>query len=407
MSDPVVLLSTGDVVGPAGGVTDNSMVLFSGTSGKLVKGNNAVVTAAGLALLDDVDAAAQRTTLSLNNVNNTSDINKPVSTAQQAALNTKLNLSGGNMTGAIVSTSDVLVAGNYGSVLRGYLYNHDAGFGILNAAGQWAVRAVPGGGLELTGPTSVIGATSFNTGINVNGSVNGGNVLQTSSQTPDNAGNVHLWLKNYNGSERGLIYGAGDNTLHIRANSGNGGETVVNSANAWSFPSTVNISGVLTAGSLNTNSITATGVTAYGGITATGNINTTGGNLYVGNIGGAYSTLAADGNVNGSMWGGWLSSHLPSTYSKLGMGQTWQNVTGSRTINTIYTNNTGRPIQLNIVLTTSGFGAFISMLVGGEAIIGYIPNGLATSFQVIVPTGATYSVPAAGVLAINTWQELR
>lgn len=65
MSDPVVLLSTGDVVGPAGGVTDNSMVLFSGTSGKLIKGNNAVVTAAGLALLDDVNAAAQRTTLGL------------------------------------------------------------------------------------------------------------------------------------------------------------------------------------------------------------------------------------------------------------------------------------------------------------------------------------------------------
>ena len=65
MSDPVVLLSTGDVVGPAGGVTDNSMVLFSGTSGKLIKGNNAQVTVAGLALLDDVDAAAQRTTLGL------------------------------------------------------------------------------------------------------------------------------------------------------------------------------------------------------------------------------------------------------------------------------------------------------------------------------------------------------
>ena len=65
MSDPVVLLSTGDVVGPAGGVTDNSMVLFSGTSGKLIKGNNAVVTAAGLALLDDVNADAQRVTLGL------------------------------------------------------------------------------------------------------------------------------------------------------------------------------------------------------------------------------------------------------------------------------------------------------------------------------------------------------
>lgn len=89
MSDPVVLLSTGDVVGPAGGVTDNSMVLFSGTSGKLIKGNNAVVTPQGLALLDDLDAASNRATIGLNQVNNTSDLNKPVSTAQQAAIDTK------------------------------------------------------------------------------------------------------------------------------------------------------------------------------------------------------------------------------------------------------------------------------------------------------------------------------
>ena len=38
-------------------------------------------TAAGLALLDDIDAAAQRTTLSLNNVDNTSDATKNAATA--------------------------------------------------------------------------------------------------------------------------------------------------------------------------------------------------------------------------------------------------------------------------------------------------------------------------------------
>jgi hypothetical protein len=67
------------------------MVLFDGTSGKKVKGNNAVVTAQGLALLDDADAAANRATIGLNLVNNTSDINKPVSTAQQTALDAKAN----------------------------------------------------------------------------------------------------------------------------------------------------------------------------------------------------------------------------------------------------------------------------------------------------------------------------
>ena len=99
MSDPVVLLSTGDVVGPAGGVTDNSMVLFDGTSGKKVKGNNAVVTAQGLALLDDVDAAANRATIGLNLVNNTSDLAKPISIPQQTALDFKADTA--LFTGAV------------------------------------------------------------------------------------------------------------------------------------------------------------------------------------------------------------------------------------------------------------------------------------------------------------------
>ncbi len=90
MTDPVVLLSTGDVIGPNSS-TDGTMALFDGTSGKKLKGNNAVVTAQGLALLDDADAAANRATIGLNNVNNTSDANKPISTAAQTALDLKVS----------------------------------------------------------------------------------------------------------------------------------------------------------------------------------------------------------------------------------------------------------------------------------------------------------------------------
>lgn len=46
-------------------------------------------TAAGRALLTAADAAAQRTALSLGNVDNTSDASKPVSTATQTALDLK------------------------------------------------------------------------------------------------------------------------------------------------------------------------------------------------------------------------------------------------------------------------------------------------------------------------------
>lgn len=50
------------------------------------------ITAAGHALVDDANAAAQRTTLGLGNVDNTSDAAKPVSTATQTALNGKQDL---------------------------------------------------------------------------------------------------------------------------------------------------------------------------------------------------------------------------------------------------------------------------------------------------------------------------
>jgi hypothetical protein len=47
-------------------------------------------TAAGLALMDDANAAAQRTTLGLGNVDNTSDASKPISSATQSALDAKV-----------------------------------------------------------------------------------------------------------------------------------------------------------------------------------------------------------------------------------------------------------------------------------------------------------------------------
>jgi hypothetical protein len=78
-------------------------------------------TAAGRALLDDADATAQRVTLGIGNVDNTSDANKPVSTATQTALNGKAATSHahGNITsaGAIGSTSGQIVVTTTGGVL--------------------------------------------------------------------------------------------------------------------------------------------------------------------------------------------------------------------------------------------------------------------------------------------------
>lgn len=64
-----------------------------------------LITAAGKALLDDADAAAQRATLGLGNIDNTSDTNKPVSTLTQTALDLKANLTALDLKANLASPS--------------------------------------------------------------------------------------------------------------------------------------------------------------------------------------------------------------------------------------------------------------------------------------------------------------
>lgn len=73
----------GGVIGPASAV-DNTPAVYDGATGKLLK---------------NITYAAFKTAASLDNVNNTSDANKPVSTAQQTALDLKANLASPALTG--------------------------------------------------------------------------------------------------------------------------------------------------------------------------------------------------------------------------------------------------------------------------------------------------------------------
>lgn len=86
----------------------------------------------------------------------------------------------------------------------------------------------------------------------------------------------------------------------------------------------------------------------------------------------------------------------------IGIGQTWQDVSASRAVNTDYTNNTGRPIQVCAAFSN---GATRQFTVDGID-VGYIAGAdAAGTVQVIVPNGSVYRLDGTGTILI--WSELR
>ncbi len=98
-----------------------------------------------------------------------------------------------------------------------------------------------------------------------------------------------------------------------------------------------------------------------------------------------------------------------AAFSSLGYGQTWQNVTGSRSKGTTYYNTTGKPILVIIKSTQTTGNTALAFSIDGVELSG-AQGAAATSavlnMTVIVPAGRAYSVTVA-VGSIATWFELR
>lgn len=92
-----------------------------------------------------------------------------------------------------------------------------------------------------------------------------------------------------------------------------------------------------------------------------------------------------------------------------GIGQTWQDVTASRALGTTYTNSTGKPIQVSVVVRdTSGYDD-LYFFVNDTMVVG-MPDiaGSTYGFQQItitVPPTQTYRLQTANLL--HSWMELR
>lgn len=134
---------------------------------------------------------------------------------------------------------------------------------------------------------------------------------------------------------------------------------------------------------------------------------------------GAYAINFGLGTDNQLRTGGWsrggnyviLDSGNYTSYisSPLGVGQSWQNVVGSRAIGTTYTNSTGRSIQISIAVQL-GPNATGYLVIGGNQVNrGSNPFGdrsiNVTQFFAIIPNGVTYAV--TGFNGITFWWELR
>lgn len=124
--------------------------------------------------------------------------------------------------------------------------------------------------------------------------------------------------------------------------------------------------------------------------------------------------IEADGAAGWNVFGGSAQIPYSQAFSNLtfGQGQTLQDVTSSRTLNTIYTNTTGKPIVAYIQTTQStGAGQFLSILFTTPIAIGVSEAIAAVANQtlfasVVIPPGTSYRATSSGV-SLTNWLEFR
>jgi len=91
----------------------------------------------------------------------------------------------------------------------------------------------------------------------------------------------------------------------------------------------------------------------------------------------------------------------------IGVGQTWQDVTSSRSSGVTYTNSTSKPITAAVSVRDSGGGDPANAFVGATRVIyNYNVDDHGESFTFIIPAGSTYRCDY-GANPLQSWVELR
>lgn len=98
----------------------------------------------------------------------------------------------------------------------------------------------------------------------------------------------------------------------------------------------------------------------------------------------------------------------------LGVGQTWQNMTGSRTLGSLQTNNTGRTIVIRVTAsnTSTASSGQLTPVIAGSSLTtqgftesnGSSWNALSIPLQIEVPPGNTYQVNGTNATLLSWWE---
>ena len=125
----------------------------------------------------------------------------------------------------------------------------------------------------------------------------------------------------------------------------------------------------------------------------------------------ATSATNATNATNVSGTGTVTVANLATAAKPIGEGQTWQNMTASRSYNVTYTNDTGRPIMVNIMVAVT-VNQYVEILIGGSVVVSKVQWDSFASGRVwgtasaIIPAGNTYQAVSTGTNSM-TWAELR
>lgn len=313
---------------------------------------------------------------------------------------------GGNVTGTRIIGTQLSVTGNIvgGAIRTSGLISAT---GNITAGGMYSSSIVSAVGNILASNFSTPGRVIANT-ITANTSITAGNVIAVT--TLSSIGNVAALNGNF-----GVNVSAGGNII--------GGNITVASAVNAADVAAINITAManLSADALDVTSINATSIDT-GSLTistpldvesgGTGQGSLTANSLVVGNGTSTLNTLAPgnSGNILQSSGTNWVS-----TKPGLGMsGETWYDVTSSRSLGTTYTNNYGYPIMIAVsILGDDALGTgYAQCYVNGILILYIYTNSpdYSNSTTFIVPTGQEYRVLAVstpdGTAQLLNWAEL-